>query len=381
MWKPSVCTKDCPDTCGLLAKVEEGRITRVKGDPDHPFTRGFICRKAGYFPGHVHNEERILTPLLRRGPKGTGRFQPITWDEALDRVADKIKEVRAEYGPEAILPYLYAGHMGLVQRHAGHAFFHKLGASRLLATICGPAAAAGFEATLGPGPSTDLESVVDSDFIIIWGSNTLTTNVHAWPFFEKARGRGARLAVIDPYRTRTAKKADLHLQPKPGTDAALALGLMQVLIREGFIDRQYLADHTAGFEELARRAAEYPPEKAAAICGVPAQDIHGLAVAYGRARAPFIRTGWGPARQLRGAMAMRTIACLPRPGGGLPKARRGHHPVRGGRSDEPYPPDPPGSLPERYPDGKHGATRRRSDQAGGPAHQAALQLHPVPVPR
>jgi len=330
MWKPSVCTKDCPDTCGLLAKVEDGRITKVKGDPNHPFTQGFICKKAGYFPQHVHNEKRILTPLIRSGPKGTGRFEPIAWDEALDRVVEKIKEVSAEYGPEAILPYFYAGHMGMIQRNAGHAFFHKLGASRLLATICGPAATTGYEATLGSGPSTDLESVVDSDFIIIWGNNSLTTNVHAWPFYKKARKNGARLVVIDPYRTRTAKEADMHLMPMPGTDAALALGMMQVLISENLIDRNYIAENTVGFDELARRAAEYPPETASTICGVPPGDIRDLAVAYGKARAPFIRTGWGPARQLRGAMAMRTIACLPalvgafkKPGAGITRSLGG----------------------------------------------------------
>ncbi len=311
MWKPSVCTKDCPDTCGLLAKVEDGKISKVKGDPDHPFTRGFICKKAGYFPQHVHNEERILTPLRRSGPKGSGRFETISWDEALDQVAAKIKEVSADHGPEAILPYLYAGHMGLIQRNAAQAFFHKLGASRLLGTICGPAATAGYEATLGSGPSTDIKSAQDSDFIIIWGSNTLTTNVHAWPFFKKARDKGARLVVIDPYRTRTAKKADIHLMPMPGTDAALALGMMQQLISDDLIDRDYLATHTVGFEALARRAAAYPPEKASKICGVPAPEIQELARAYGQAKAPYIRTGWGPARQLRGAMAMRTIACLP----------------------------------------------------------------------
>jgi anaerobic selenocysteine-containing dehydrogenase len=191
MWKATVCAKDCPDTCGLLAKVKDGRITKVKGDPDHPFTRGFICKKASYFPKHVHNKKRILTPLIRSGPKGTGLFEPITWDEALDRVVTKVKEISFITGPEAILPYFFAGHMGLIQRNAGHAFFHKLGASRLKTTICGPAATAGYKATLGSGPSTDVESVVDSDFIIIWGSNTLTTNVHAWTFFEKARKKGA----------------------------------------------------------------------------------------------------------------------------------------------------------------------------------------------
>jgi len=334
MWKPSVCTKDCPDTCGLMVKVENGRITKVKGDSDHPFTRGFICKKAGYFPQHVHNEMRIVTPLRRSGPKGKGRFEPISWDEALGRVVAKIKEVSDEFGPEAILPYFYAGHMGLIQRNAGQAFFHKLGASRLLGTICGPAASAGYKATLGSGPSTDLESAVDSDLIIIWGNNSLTTNVHAWPFYQKARKKGARLVVIDPYRTRTAKKADMHLMPMPGTDAALALGVMEVLIRKDLIDRNYLASHTAGFDALARRAAEYTPERASTICGVQADDIRELAVAYGRARAPFIRTGWGPSRQLRGAMAMRAIACLPALVGALHKTGAGiPHSLGGGPSN------------------------------------------------
>lgn len=311
MWKTSVCTKDCPDTCGLLVKVEDGKITKIKGDPEHPFTRGFICKKAGYYPQHVHNDKRILTPLRRTGPKGSSRFETIGWDEALDQVAAKIKVISADYGPEAILPYFYSGHMGLLQRNAGMAFFHKLGASQLLGTICVPAATAGFQATLGSGPSTDIESAIDSDLIIIWGSNTLTTNIHAWSFFKKARNLGARLVVIDPYRTRTAKKADSHFMPMPGTDAALALGMMQVLITENLVDRDYLAHHAVGFEALAQRAAEYPPQKASAICGVPAADIRALALAYGKAKAPYIRTGWGPARQLRGAMALRTIACLP----------------------------------------------------------------------
>ena len=323
MWKPSVCTKDCPDTCGLLVKVENGRITRVKGDPDHPFTKGFICKKAGFFPDHVHNDARILRPLKRSGPKGSGRFDPITWDEALDLITEKIRQVSADHGPEAVLPYFYAGHMGLVHRNAGQAFFHKLGASRLLGTICGPAATAGHTATLGDGPSTDLESAVDSDFIIIWGSNTLTTNLHAWPFFKKAQKNGARLVVIDPYRTRTAQKADTHLMPLPGTDAALALAMMQVLIDENLIDPDYIAGHTLGFEALSRRAAAYPPETVSDICGVPARDIRDLALGYGKARTPFIRTGWGPARQLRGAMAMRTIACLPALVGAFKKSGAG----------------------------------------------------------
>jgi anaerobic selenocysteine-containing dehydrogenase len=324
MWKRSVCCKDCPDTCGLLVKVEQGRVAAVKGDPDHPFTNGFLCRKAGCYPEHVHSPRRITTPLKRKGPKGSGSFEPISWDEALGEISARLSGVAGEHGPQAVLPYSYAGHMGLVHRHAGHAFFHRLGASRLLYTICGPAATAGFTASLGPGPSTDIESAAQSDYLIIWGSNTLTTNVHAWPFFQKARQKGAKLVVVDPYRSRTAQKADQHLMLRPGSDAALALAMMQVLIAEDLIDRDYIAGHTVGFAQLEKRAAEYPPERAAGITGLEAGAIREVSREYGRARAPYIRTGWGPSRQLRGGMAMRAIALLPalvgalaKPGGGI----------------------------------------------------------------
>jgi anaerobic selenocysteine-containing dehydrogenase len=324
MWKPTVCTKDCPDTCGLLARVEDNRVVKVKGDPDHPFTNGFICTKARYFPEHVHSNRRILKPLRRTGAKGQGAFEEITWDQALETIADRIQSTAARYGPEAILPYSYAGHMGLIHRHAGHAFFHRLGASRLKYTICGPAAGSGYEASLGKGPSTDIEASVQSDFIIIWGNNTLTTNLHAWPFFNQARKAGAIIVVIDPYRNRTAQSADEHLMIKPGTDAALALAMMQVLIKRELIDTDFITRNTIGFTELKKRAATYTPQRAAGICGISAEEIIHLAERYGRAAAPYIRTGWGPARQLKGAMAMRTIALLPalvgafnKPGGGI----------------------------------------------------------------
>jgi anaerobic selenocysteine-containing dehydrogenase len=324
MWKRAVCTKDCPDTCGLLAEVENGRIVKVKGDPGHPFTAGFVCQKAGHFPEHVHSAKRITTPLRRTGPKGAGQFEAITWDEALTEVVSRMKAVSAEFGPEAVLPYSYAGHMGLVHRNAGHAFFNRLGASRLNYTICSPAATAGFEASLGSGPSTEIQWARRSDYIIIWGSNTLTTNVHAWPHFEAARKAGATLVIIDPYRNRTARRADVHLMIKPGTDAALALAVMQVLIERDLIDRDFIAQKTLGFEKLKARAAGCTPARAAGICGLSEDVIVQLAEGYGRARAPYIRTGWGPSRQLKGAMAMRTIALLPalvaafdKPGGGI----------------------------------------------------------------
>ncbi|MCM2283199.1 MAG: molybdopterin oxidoreductase family protein [Desulfobacula sp.] len=330
MWKRSVCTKDCPDTCGLLVRVEKNRITAVKGDPDHPYTAGFICKKAAHFPEQVHSPRRITTPLKRTGPKGSGRFEPVTWDEALDEITARIRSISSLSGPQAILPYSFAGHMGLVHRQAGHAFFNRLGASALDYTICGPAATAGFEASLGKGPSTEIQEASQSDYIIIWGSNTLTTNIHAWPFFVRARKAGATLIVIDPYRNRTAQSADVHVMIKPGTDAALVLSMMQVIIEQDLVDHDFIAQKTLGFDQLKARAAEYPPHRAASICGVPPELIVRLAQGYGRARAPYIRTGWGPARQLRGGMAMRTIALLPalvgafhKPGAGITRSLGG----------------------------------------------------------
>lgn len=330
MWKRAVCAKDCPDSCGLLAKVEGGRITAVKGDPDHPYTDGFICKKASYYPDHVHADTRITTPLKRTGPKGSGEFSPISWEEALGEVADCIQTVRDQFGSESVLPYSYGGHMGLIQRQAGHAFFNRLGANALDYTLCGPAATAGFKASLGDGPSTEIQQAALSDYIIIWGSNTLTTNIHAWPHFNRARKNGARLVVIDPYRNRTAQAADTHLMIRPGTDAALALAVMDVLIRENLIDHDFIAQKTIGFEKLKARAADYPPSRAARICGIDENQIIELAMGYGRAKAPFIRTGWGPARQLKGGMAMRTIALLPalvnafaKPGGGITRSLGG----------------------------------------------------------
>ena len=183
----SVCPHDCPDTCGLLVRVQDGKVVSVKGDPDHPFTRGTVCGKVALYPRRVHSGRRITRPLRRTGPKGEGRFEPVSWDEALDEIADRLKTVANEFGPEAVLPYSYAGTMGQVQRFSGHAFFHKLGASRLLRTICSGAADAGFAASLGAMSSTDIESSVDADLVIIWGCNTISTNLHAWNFFMTAR--------------------------------------------------------------------------------------------------------------------------------------------------------------------------------------------------
>lgn len=308
---PSVCPFDCPDSCGLLVRVEDGRATSVRGDPEHPFTRGFLCSKMNHYHQRVHSDQRLSQPLVRTGPKGSGEFREASWEEAMGLIEENMRQVIKRHGAEAILPYSFAGHMGAVHKNIGQAFFHKLGASRLARTICGTCATAGFTASLGSGPSTDIESTVDSDFIIIWGNNTLSTNVHAWPFFQKARRQGAQIVVVDPYRNRTAKQADWHIMLRPGTDAALAMGVMHVLVQEDMLDHDFIASHTLGYEELKARLNEYPPEKAQEISGVPASDIRRLARDYGRAKAPYIRTGWGFSRQLKGGMAMRTVALLP----------------------------------------------------------------------
>jgi anaerobic selenocysteine-containing dehydrogenase len=291
--------------------VEKGRVVSVKGDPDHPFTRGAVCEKVRHYGERVHSPMRIHHPLKRVGPKGSGKFERISWDQALNEIVGRYKEIVSDFGSEAILPYSYAGTMGVVQFHAGHPFFHRLGASRLKRTICSAAAEAGFSASMGNIPTTDIETSVDSDLIILWGSNTLSTNMHAWPFFLKARRKGAAIVAIDPYENRTAKKADLHLKLRPGTDAALALGIMYVLVKKGLLDKTFIADQTIGFDQLKPRLEEYGPRRVAEITGVPGSQIEDLATRYGTARAPYIRTGWGPARQLKGGMAMRTIALLP----------------------------------------------------------------------
>jgi len=329
-YERSVCPHDCPDTCGLLVGVEEGRVVSVKGDPEHPFTRGAVCMKVARYPERLVSPLRVLHPLRRTGPKGSGSFERISWDRVLDEIVERYRRIAEKEGAEAILPYSYAGTMGLVHYHAGHPFFHRLGASRLRRTICSAAAEAGFSATMGNGPSTDIETVVASDLILIWGSNTLATNMHAWPFFLEARRRGGRIICIDPYRNRTAAEADRHVMLRPGTDAALALGMMHVLVEEDLLDRDFIARYTLGFEELAGRIAEYPPSRAEKITGVGSDEIIQLALEYGRARSPYIRTGWGPSRHPNGGMAIRTIACLPglvgathKRGGGITRSTSG----------------------------------------------------------
>jgi anaerobic selenocysteine-containing dehydrogenase len=322
----TTCPLDCPDTCSILATVEDGRVTRLQGDPDHPLTRGFLCHKVANYHRRLYSPLRVLYPLRRVGPKGEGRFERITWDAALEEIASCFKEIMAKHGGEAILPYSYGGSLGIVHRLAGHRFFYRLGASRLQRTICDPAAMAGWDMTIGKNIGTDLTQAEHSDFLVIWGMNLAATSVHFVPIVKAARKRGARVVQIDPYRNRTSHLADEQLMPRPGTGAALALGLMHVLIRENLVDHDYLEKFTLGFEALRERVlAEYPVERASRITGVPEDQIVRLARGYGRARAPFLRIGFALTRHENGGMAMRTIACLPGLVGAFRKRGGGAH--------------------------------------------------------
>lgn len=318
-----VCPLNCPDTCSMLVDIDEGRIKSVRGDPEHPFTKGAVCTKLSHYASVAESPDRIWSPQKRVGPKGSGEFTPISWDEAAALICDKIKSVSEAFGSSAILPYTYTGTMGIVNRYAIERFFHAINASQLKRSICVDSAYEGWTATIGKVIGTDCARMRDADLIVLWGINAMSTNMHIMTYIAQARARGARFIVIDPYRNRTAAIADLHVKTKPGTDAALALAMMNVLITEGLIDHDYIESHTLGFEELKKRAAEYDPERAADITGVSVATIFDLARAYGRAKAPFLRIGFGLSRNLNGAMMVRTVACLPglvgafrKPGGG-----------------------------------------------------------------
>jgi anaerobic selenocysteine-containing dehydrogenase len=291
--------------------VEAGRITDVAGDARHPFTRGVICGKVHDYAERVYGPTRVLTPLRRVGPKGEGRFEPIDWDEAVDEIAHRWRRVIAQWGAEAILPFSYGGTLGLVQNRAGHSLFYALGASRLDRTICVSTAYAGWQGTLGTVTGNDSEQMVDSELIVLWGINASHTHINAMTLVKQARRRGAFVVCVDPYRTPTARQADWHLMPRPGTDGALALGVMHVLIGEGRVDQDYIQRATLGFTALAQHVKQYDPERVAAITGLAAADIVAFARRYGATRAAFIRVGIGLSRHDNGGMTCRTIACLP----------------------------------------------------------------------
>jgi anaerobic selenocysteine-containing dehydrogenase len=305
------CPHDCPDTCALVTTVENGVAVKIQGAPDHPPTNGVLCTKVAKYLDRTYSPERLLYPLRRAGKKGEGRFERIGWDEALDTIASKLKAIAA-VNPQAILPYSYAGTMGQVQGSSmDRRFFHKLGASLLDRTICSVAGKTGLSYTLGASLGMDMERFVDSKLILLWGTNPITSSVHLWSRVVEARRRGARVIAIDPYRSLSAEKCDQHIALLPGTDGALALGMMQVLIADGLLDRDYIARYTLGFDGLAERAAAYPPERVAAICGIDAATIVALARDYGTVKPAAIRVNYGMQRTAGGGMAMRTIACLP----------------------------------------------------------------------
>ncbi len=332
-----VCPHDCPDTCSMLVEVDEGRAVRMHGNPAHPFTQGFLCHKVSRYLERVYHPGRVLTPLRRVGAKGLEQFSPISWDEALEIIAEKYREIAAsEDGPQAILPYSYAGTMGKIQGESlDRRFFHRLGASLLDRTICATAGGAGCVFTLGAKLGTDPEAFADSRLIINWGSNTAVTNSHLWVRMIEARKRGAKIITIDPYRSRTAERSDWHLAPKVGTDAALALGIMHILFRDGLIDRDFTEQHCLGTAALRDRVlTQYSVNHVAEITGLPAADIEQLAREYAVIKPAVIRVNYGLQRHYGGGMAVRTIACLPaligawrHPAGGLLLSTSGTFPL------------------------------------------------------
>jgi len=311
----AACPHDCPDTCAIHVTVENGVATEIKGDPEHPTTAGVLCTKVSRYIDRTYHPDRLLTPLRRVGRKGEGKFEPISWEQALDEIAARLTPIAAR-DPQAILPYSYCGTMGLVQGEAmAMRFFNKLGASFLDRTVCATAGFTGYKYTIGGSIGTDMEQFQDAKLIVIWGGNPIASNLHFWMRVQEAKRRGAKLIAIDPYRSLTAEKCHQHIALMPGTDAALALGLMHVLIEEDLLDHDYIERYTVGFEQLKERAAEWTPERTAATCGISALEVVNLARDYGhaamRGEPVAIRLNYGVQRVRGGGMAVRNITCLP----------------------------------------------------------------------
>jgi anaerobic selenocysteine-containing dehydrogenase len=318
----TVCSHDCPDSCAVLVTVDEtGQATRVQGDPNHPVTQGFLCGKVAKYLDRVYSPDRLLYPMRRRagiakGPLPQGKefeaFERISWDEALDAIAVKLQKISDQHGPESILPYSYAGTIGVLGYGSmDRRFFNRLGASQLDRTICSTAGGDALVSVYGRKLGTDTEHFPHARYVIAWGANVHGNNIHLWPFIEEARRNGAKLIVIDPYKTRTAKLADWHIAINPGTDVALALGMMHVILREGLQDRSYIAENTHGFAELEQRAADYTPECVAKWTGIPAADIERFAREYATTTPAVIRMNYGIQRSQNGGQAARTVAMLP----------------------------------------------------------------------
>ena len=318
----AVCSHDCPDSCAVLITVDEtGKATRIQGDPSHPVTRGFLCAKVAKYLDRVYSPARLLQPMRRRPGVGKGKmapgreaevFEPIGWDAALNLIAERLSSIAQKHGPESILPYSYAGNMGVLGYGSmDRRFFHRLGASRLDRTICASAGGDALVSVYGKKLGTDPEHFRHAKYIIAWAANIHGNNVHLWPFVQEARRKGARLVVIDPYRTRTAQVADWHISIQPGTDTALALGLMRIIIEEGLYDRDYVAQNTIGFEQLRRHVQLYTADHVAGLTGIPAADIERLAREYARSGSSVIRLNYGIQRQQNGGAAVRAVCMLP----------------------------------------------------------------------
>lgn len=311
----AACPHDCPDTCALHVTVreEQGRrvAIRIAGDPAHPTTAGTLCTKVSRYLERTYHPERVLHPLKRVGPKGRGEFVRVGWDDAIADIAARLREIAAR-DPQRIVPYSYAGTMGLVQGESMAArFFHKLGASFLDRTICATAGGEAMNYTLGTRTGTAMEAFADAQLIVFWGTNAIASNLHLWSFAQQAKRKGAKLVAIDPYRSLTAEKCHEHIALLPGTDGALALGIMHVLIREGWLDRDYIERYTLGFDALAQRAREFDPDRVAALCGIRAAQVESLARDYWSIRPAAIRLNYGMQRAHGGGAAARAIACLP----------------------------------------------------------------------
>ena len=305
------CPHDCPDTCSLVTTVQDGVAIKVQGNPNHPLTDGVLCTKVSRYTERTYHPDRVLQPMKRTGPKGSGQFKTVSWDEALSDIAARLNAIAAQT-PERILPYSYAGTMGMVQGESiAMRFFNLLGAAQLDRTICASAGAEALTHTFGSKLGMQVQFFAESKLILIWGSNAITSSVHFWRIAQEAKRNGAKLVCIDPRRTETADKCDLHLAIQPGTDAALALSLMHELITHDWLDHGYIAQHTLGFEALRERALQWPPERAAQVCGLKVEDIRQLAHDYAHIQPAGIRLNYGVQRSRGGGNAVRAVACLP----------------------------------------------------------------------
>ncbi|MEV0201816.1 molybdopterin oxidoreductase family protein [Nonomuraea sp. NPDC050691] len=328
------CPLDCPDGCSWVVTVEDGEAVKLRGNPDHPYTRGALCVKVNRYLEHTRADDRILHPLRRTGPKGSGRFERISWDEALEEISARLRGIIEEHGGEAIWPYQGTGSLGYLQGcegAAGRRFWNVLGASKHWLNICSSAGTSGLTLANGTAGGMDTEDFALSRLILLWGTNPLTSGHHLWKFVQEARANGAYVVAIDPIRTRTADQADRHLAIRPGTDAALALGLLNVVLAEGAQDEEYLAEHTAGWEAFREEILAHPVERVAEITGIPAEDVHSLGMRLAHTRPTAIRATMGIQRHEGGGTAMRTINAIAAvtgdwryPGGGVAYSTSGH---------------------------------------------------------